>query len=109
MTKILVTKIHSIAGNHYQNKKCKKNYGARITKSMILLLRLSLKMDQFVFVMREDLDSRSRPTAKSCNAAIAVKGNTSDSESTKLLNFDCSILLHNVGVKGRALVHQKLQ
>ena len=46
------------------------------------------------------LDSRSRRTAKSCNAAIAVEENTSDSESAKLLNFYCSILLHALVFKG---------
>ena len=82
-------KIHSITGYHYQNNKFKKNYGERITESVILLLTLSQKIDQFVSVMGEGLDSRSRPTAESCNAVIAVEENTSDSESTKLLNFDC--------------------
>ena len=48
---------------------------------------MSQKMDQFVSMMRVGLDSRSRPTAESCNTAIAVEENTSDSESTKLLNF----------------------
>ena len=41
-------------------------------------------MDQFVFIMRLGLDSRSRPTAESCNATIAVEENTSDSKSTKI-------------------------
>ena len=53
--------------------------------------------------MRVGLDSRSRPTAESCNAAIAVEENASDS------NFYRSILLHNVGVEGLALAYQKPQ
>ena len=57
--------------------------------------------------MREGLDSRLRPIAESCNAAIAVKGNASDFESTKIVKFFCSILLHNFGVEGLALAHQK--
>ena len=44
-------------------------------------------MDQFVPIMRVGLDSRSRPTAESCNAAIAIEENTSDSESTKIVKF----------------------
>ena len=59
-------------------------------------------MDQFVSIMRVGLDLRSRPTAESCNAAIAVEENTSDSESTKIVTFFCSILLHNIGVEGLA-------
>ena len=39
------------------------------------------------------LDSKSRPTAGSCNAANAVEESASDS------NFYCLILLHNVNVK----------
>ena len=66
-------------------------------------------MDQFVSTMWEGLDSRSRPTAESCKAAIAVEEITSDSELTKMLNLDCSILLPNVGVKGFAFSHQKPQ
>ena len=54
---------------------------------MILLLRLSQKMDQFVSIMRVGLDLRSRPTAESCNTAIAVEKNTSDYESTKIVEF----------------------
>ena len=53
--------------------------------------------------MRVGLDLRSRLTAESCNAAIAVEENASDS------NFYCSILLYNVGDKGLALAHQKPQ
>ena len=37
--------------------------------------------------MRVDLDWRSRPTAESGNAAIAVEENTSDSESTNIVKF----------------------
>ena len=33
------------------------------------------------------LDFRSRPTAESCSAAIAVEENTSESESIKIVKF----------------------
>ena len=66
-------------------------------------IRLSQKVDQFVCIMRIGLDSLSRPTAESCNAANDVEENVSDS------NFYCSILLHSVSVEGLALAHQKLQ
>ena len=66
-------------------------------------------MDQFVFIMRLSLGSRSRPTTENYNAAIAVEENTSDSESAKVVKFYCSILLHNLGVEGLALAHQKPQ
>ena len=59
--------------------------------------------------MQVSLDTRSRLTAESCNAAIAVEENTSDLNQPKLLDFYCSILLHNVGVEGLALAHQKPQ
>ena len=59
--------------------------------------------------MRVGLDSKSKPTAESCKAAIAVEDNISDSESTKIVQFHSSILLHNVGVEGLALVHRKPQ
>ena len=44
-------------------------------------------MDQFVVIMRLGLDLRSRLPAESCNAAIAVEENTSESESTKIVKF----------------------
>ena len=44
-------------------------------------------MDQFVSIMQVGLDLRSKPTAESCNAAIAVEGKTSDSESNKIVKF----------------------
>ena len=44
-------------------------------------------MDQFVIIMQAGLDWRSRPIAESCNAAIAVEKNTSDSELTKIVKF----------------------
>ena len=37
--------------------------------------------------MRIDLDSRLRPTTDSCNAAIAVEENISNSELTKIIKF----------------------
>ena len=54
-------------------------------------------------IMRVGLDSRSRPTAESCNTAITFAENASDS------NFYRSSLLHNVGGEGLAIEHQKLQ
>ena len=60
-------------------------------------------MDQIVSIMRVGLDSRSRPTAENCNAAITFADNASDS------NFYRSSLLHNVGGEGLAIEHQKLQ
>ena len=64
------------------------------------------KMDQFVLIMRVGLDSRSRPPAENCIAAIAIEENTSDSKSTKIVKF---LLLdfHYVCVEGLALAHQK--
>ena len=44
-------------------------------------------MDLFVSIMREGLDSRSRPTGESYNAAIAVEENTLDFESNKIVKF----------------------
>ena len=44
-------------------------------------------MNQFVSMMRVGLDSRSKPTAESSNVALAVKENTSNSESTKIVKF----------------------
>ena len=44
-------------------------------------------MDQFVFMMQVGLDSRSKPTAESSYAALAVEENTSNSESTKIVKF----------------------
>ena len=44
-------------------------------------------MDQFVSFMRVGKDSRLRPSGKSCNAAIVVQKNTSDSESAKIVKF----------------------
>ena len=44
-------------------------------------------MDQFVYRMRVGLDSRSRPTAESCNPAVGVEVNTLDSLSTKIVKF----------------------
>ena len=44
-------------------------------------------MDQFVCIMQVGLDSRSRPTAESCNAANAVEEITSDSESTTVVKI----------------------
>ena len=38
-------------------------------------------------IMRAGLNSRSRPTAESCNSAIVAEENTSDSESTKIAKF----------------------
>ena len=48
-------------------------------------------------------DSRSRPTAESCNAAIAVKENTSDSKSAKITKFLFLDFASYVGVEGVAL------
>ena len=37
--------------------------------------------------MRLGVDSRSRPTAESCNSAIVAEEKTSDSELTKIVKF----------------------
>ena len=52
--------------------------------------------------MRVGLDSKSKPTAESSNAALAVGENTSNFESTKIVKF------FNTR-SGLALAHQKLQ
>ena len=44
-------------------------------------------MHQFVSIMQVGLDLKSKPTAESCNVAIAVEENPSNSESTKIVKF----------------------
>ena len=44
-------------------------------------------MNEFGSIMQAGLDLRSRPTAESCNAAIAVEANISDYEQTKIVKF----------------------
>ena len=70
---------------------------------MILLLRLPQKDRSVRSTMQAD--SRSRPTAESCNAAIAVKENTSDSKSAKITKFLFLDFASYVGVEGVALAH----
>ena len=59
-------------------------------------------MDQFASIMQVGLDSRPRPTAESCNAAIAVEENTSESESAKIVKILLLDFASYVGVEGLA-------
>ena len=56
-------------------------------------------MDQFVSIIQVGVDARSTPTAQSCNATIAVEENASDSESAKIVKYDCLILLYTLVLK----------
>ena len=62
-------------------------------------------MNQFVSIWQVGLDSRSRPTAESCNAETAVEENSSDSESAKIVKFLFLDFASYVGVEGLALAH----
>ena len=73
MVSDFVTKSHSDTGNHYK-KKFKKITMKGLQKAWYYYsdcLPPPPKMDQFVSVMQVGQDSRWRPIAESCNAAIA--------------------------------------